>query len=92
MRTAVLPAKFAEHEGPELNTRFPTLCNMTDNLDKIGTVLLKRPMTSEELAERLNVAEAAVLTRLQTLRKIGIAEMIEGAKWRLTAEYRRKER
>jgi DNA-binding IclR family transcriptional regulator len=65
---------------------------MADSLDKVGTVLLKGPMTSEELAKRINAPESGVLIRLQTLRKIGIAEMIEGAKWRLTAEYRRKQR
>jgi DNA-binding IclR family transcriptional regulator len=65
---------------------------MTDNLDKIGTVLLKGPMTSEELAKRVHAPESAVLIRLQTLRKIGIAEMIQGGKWRLTAEYQRRNR
>jgi hypothetical protein len=49
-------------------------------------------MTSEELAKRVQAPEWAVLTRLQMLRKIGVAEMTNGAKWRLTAEYQRKKR
>jgi DNA-binding IclR family transcriptional regulator len=65
---------------------------MTYGLDKVGIVLIRRSMTSEELAKRVQAPESAVLTRLQTLRKIGVAEMTKDAKWRLTAEYRRKKR
>jgi DNA-binding IclR family transcriptional regulator len=64
---------------------------MADNLDNVGTVLLKG-LTTSEVAKRVKAPESAVLIGLHTLRKIGIAEMIEGAKWRLTAEYRRKKR
>ena len=65
---------------------------MTDALDKVGFVLVTRPMTSEEVAKRVKAPESEVLTRLQTLRQIGVAEMTKGAKWRLTAEYQRKRR